>query len=132
MKKKISTDRVVFLGLLVLITLSGCSESQKSQPAADVSPSQTAEVIAESPKEAEPPAVSEQETRVQKQLQFATGYIATAKQGVTPYAQPVAICRDVIKNNPGTKYADQARELLRQVPPDQRARFNITDEELGL
>jgi hypothetical protein len=54
-----------------------------------------------------------------------------AKPGLT-YTQGVRICREVMKEYPGSPYADQARDLLRQVPENQRARYKITDEELGL
>lgn len=48
------------------------------------------------------------------------------------YAKPIEMCRTVIKDYPNTKYADQARVLMRQVPERFRERYNITDEELGL
>ena len=48
------------------------------------------------------------------------------------YSQMVVLCRDVIRQYPGTQYERQGRELLRQVPDDLRSQFNITDEELEL
>jgi hypothetical protein len=48
------------------------------------------------------------------------------------YARGVKFCREIIKEYPGSEYADQARELMRQVPEQERARYKITDEELGL
>lgn len=48
------------------------------------------------------------------------------------YAKPVEMCRTVIKDYPNTKYSEQARLLMRQVPERFRDKYNITDEELGL
>ncbi|MFA5291537.1 MAG: hypothetical protein WC496_00730 [Phycisphaerae bacterium] len=48
------------------------------------------------------------------------------------YAKPIEMCRTVIKNYPNTKYAEQARILMRNVPERFRDRFGITNEELGL
>jgi hypothetical protein len=48
------------------------------------------------------------------------------------YAKPVEMCRTVIKDYPNTKYSEQARILMRQVPERFRERYSITDEELGL
>jgi hypothetical protein len=76
--------------------------------------------------------LTEREKRVQKQLQFAEYYMTAANKGLAPYDQSVAICRDIIENNPGTVYEHRACEILRQVPEDQRALYEITNEELGL
>ncbi|OQA03132.1 MAG: hypothetical protein BWY69_00635 [Planctomycetes bacterium ADurb.Bin401] len=48
------------------------------------------------------------------------------------YAKPIEMCRTVIRDYPNTKYADEARVLMRQVPERFRQRYKITDEELGL
>jgi hypothetical protein len=48
------------------------------------------------------------------------------------YAKPVEMCRTVIKDYPNTKYAERARILLRGIPERFRARYDITDQELGL
>ncbi len=48
------------------------------------------------------------------------------------YQDPVNWCRRVIKDYPGTKYAQEAQILLRQVPERYREQYNLTDEELGL
>jgi len=55
-----------------------------------------------------------------------------AQKGLMGYNQAVVLCRDVIKTYPGTSYEREAREILRQIPEDQRSQFKITDEELGL
>ncbi|MBL7214069.1 MAG: hypothetical protein ISS71_00155 [Phycisphaerae bacterium] len=44
----------------------------------------------------------------------------------------IVACREVLKKYPNTEYAQQARELLRRVPPQYKKKYEITDEELGL
>ena len=41
-------------------------------------------------------------------------------------------CREILKDYPGTKYAEEARMLLRKVPERYHKRHKITNEELGL
>ena len=53
------------------------------------------------------------------------------KRGLT-YTRGVDFCRQIIRKFPGTSYAQQAQQLLRQVPENQRQRYSITDQELGL
>jgi len=53
------------------------------------------------------------------------------KMGMT-YKRGVEICRGIMREYPGSEYAEQARQLLRQVPENQRSRYGITDQELGL
>ncbi|MEN6387093.1 MAG: hypothetical protein ABFD79_18080 [Phycisphaerales bacterium] len=48
------------------------------------------------------------------------------------YAKPIEMCRTVIKDFPNTKYEQEARVLMRQVPERFRERYHITDAELGL
>lgn len=48
------------------------------------------------------------------------------------YKKPIDICRQIIKNYPNTKYENQARILMRNVPKRYRKRYRITDEELGI
>ncbi|MGB8227074.1 MAG: hypothetical protein WCE45_09485 [Sedimentisphaerales bacterium] len=48
------------------------------------------------------------------------------------YRNPIEWCRQVMKKYPNTKYAQEAQMLLRNVPQEHRAQYNITDEELGL
>lgn len=57
------------------------------------------------------------------------------KMGSKPglnYTRGVNLCREILKSYPDTEYAKQAQELLRQIPENQRARYNLTDQELGL
>ena len=48
------------------------------------------------------------------------------------YSRPIEMCRQIIQDYPDTKYADEARLLLRQVPERYHKRYKMTDEELGL
>jgi len=48
------------------------------------------------------------------------------------YRKPIEMCRSVITKFPNTKYAEQARVLMRQVPERFRENYNVTDAELGL
>jgi hypothetical protein len=48
------------------------------------------------------------------------------------YRNPIELCRQVIKDYPNTKYAQEAQMLLRNVPKEYRKMYNLTDEELGL
>ena len=69
----------------------------------------------------------------EKQLAFARDfYMQAPRLPVVTYKRGVDMCRDIIRNYPNTIYADQARQLLRQVPERHRATYAITDAELGL
>ncbi len=59
-------------------------------------------------------------------------FMKTGRKHVTSYKNGVEMCRKVMRDFPGTKYAYQAQMLLRQVPENQRERYGITDQELGL
>jgi hypothetical protein len=48
------------------------------------------------------------------------------------YRKPVEICRQVMKDYPNTKYAQEAQMLLRNVPKEYHQQYNLTNEELGL
>lgn len=129
MKKHFAVCRNIAAGI-IFIGLVGCSESTQkpSEPqAAEQQVSQQQEVVKETSVQTDEPGAM-----AEKKLEFAEQYMNTAKKGIIPYSQAVAICRDIIKNNPGTEYEAAARQLLGEVPQDQRARYNITDQELGL
>lgn len=53
------------------------------------------------------------------------------KRGLTP-KKLVDTCREVIRDYPGTRYADEALEMLRTLPERDRTTYHITNEELGL
>jgi len=59
-------------------------------------------------------------------------FMKTGAKHVTTYKRGIELCRQVMKDYPGSEYADKARQLLRQVPENQRSRYGITDQELGL
>jgi hypothetical protein len=59
-------------------------------------------------------------------------FMKAAGRHVGTYKRGVELCRQVMKDYPGSEYADRARQLLRQVPENQRTRYGITDQELGL
>jgi hypothetical protein len=44
----------------------------------------------------------------------------------------VDLCRQIINEYHNTTYADEARKLLRTIPPNEQKRYNITNEEMGL
>jgi len=48
------------------------------------------------------------------------------------YRPMVESCRKIFREYPQTPYAEKARQLLRQMPKRHRARYKLTDEELGL
>ncbi|NLW83085.1 MAG: collagen-like protein [Phycisphaerae bacterium] len=74
-----------------------------------------------------------QQMEAEKQLAFARDFFMEApRMRIISYKRGVDMCRDIIRNYANTIYADQARQLLRQVPERHRATYNITDAELGL
>ena len=76
-----------------------------------------------------------EEDAIQAERKLAYARDLFMKLGRKPglnYTRGVALCREIIRDYPGSEYAQQARELLREIPENQRARYKITDEELGL
>jgi hypothetical protein len=59
-------------------------------------------------------------------------FMKTGAKHVTTYKRGIELCRQVMKDYPGSEYADKARQLLRKVPENQRSLYEITDQELGL
>ena len=75
----------------------------------------------------------EDEIKADKLLALAEVEIGVCRK--MPARNPekgIVACREVLKKYPGTKYAEQARELLRDVPQRYKEKYEITDEELGL
>ena len=136
MKKLTKRIHILFLSIGVVF-LIGCSGEHKQTPAADtaadVPAQETAVKPAESVEAASVPEPSPSGIDAAKQkLMFAQNNMKMARKGILSYSQAVAICRGVIKDYPNTDYEQQARELLREVPEDLRAQYNLSDEELGL
>lgn len=74
-----------------------------------------------------------QRLEAERQVAYIRDFFMRApRTGGMTYKRGVDMCREVIDNYPGTEYAHQARQLLRQVPERHRRRYHITDEELGL
>lgn len=127
----------------VVVFLFGCSQEQKAstetkqQPTSQEVAVEPAEVIKQTEVQTEvnevteKAATSQEDSTAKQKLEFASQYLKIAQKGMSGYSQIVAICRGVIKDYPGTDYERQAKELLRQVPEDQRSQFHLTDEELG-
>ncbi len=68
-----------------------------------------------------------------KKLEYAkTLFIPAGQKRMLTSKNGVETCREIMRRWPNTPYSEQARQLLRQVPPDERKRYNITNEELGL
>lgn len=59
-------------------------------------------------------------------------FIPAGRKTLLTSKRGIEICREIIREYPNTKYAREARLLLRQVPENERARYNVTNEEMGL
>jgi hypothetical protein len=71
--------------------------------------------------------------QAEKQLAYIRGLFLHKKQTLLTPKQGIDMCREIIRKYPDSKYADEARTILREnVDPRYRKRYNITDEELGL
>ncbi|MEN8126341.1 MAG: hypothetical protein ABFR90_00890 [Planctomycetota bacterium] len=127
---------IYFISLLTF--LPACSGNYQQEASVDAKPQVASQDTAVEPAEETKPAeeaekaASQDNSEVQKKLEFARSYLELAQKGVAGYSQTVAICRSVIKDYPGTEYECQAKEILAQVPEDLRSQFHITDEELEL
>lgn len=76
---------------------------------------------------------TEGDYQAQKDLEYAKTLFQIAnRMQYRAYAKPIGLCRDIIQKYPNTKYAEQARVLMRQVPERFRENYHITDAELGL
>ena len=68
-----------------------------------------------------------------KLLEYArTLFIPLGRKTMLTSKKGVELCREIITKYPETKYADEARMLLRKVPEHERKRYKITNEEMGL
>jgi len=77
--------------------------------------------------------LSPEQFQAEKLQSYAEGLFGpAAKKGVITYKQTVELCRRIMKQNPDSPQAEQARQLLRQIPEAERKRYNVTNEELGL
>ena len=69
-----------------------------------------------------------------KQLQYAREFfMEAARKRYITYRKGIDLCRQVIQSCPDSPNAKAARDLLRtQIPEDQREKYHLTREELGL
>jgi hypothetical protein len=74
-----------------------------------------------------------EEFQAQKLFEYAKGlYIPAGKKaGLTP-KQGIELCRQIMKDYPDSPYAEQAKKLLRELPEEDRKKYKITNEEMGL
>jgi hypothetical protein len=68
--------------------------------------------------------------QAEKLLEHGRGFVKIGR--LTSYKKGIDLCRRVINEYPDTKYEQQAREILRNVPERHHKRYKITNEELGL
>ena len=67
----------------------------------------------------------------EKQIAFARDFFMNAaRRGVISYKSGVDTCVEIIRKYPNTQYAEEARQLLLQVPEQQRQRY-IDDAQIG-
>ena len=78
-------------------------------------------------------AITTKDFQAQKLLEYARGlFIPAGRKGFITNQKGVDLCRQVISEYPNTSYAEEARKLLRTVPPEEQKRYDITNEEMGL
>ncbi len=81
---------------------------------------------------AESPTLTlEDQIRAEKLLQLAQMEIEKSLKLRSNPKRGIEACRKILAQFPNTQYAQQARELLRQVPKRYQEMNDITDEELG-
>ena len=77
--------------------------------------------------------ITAEDFQAQKLLEYARGlFVPAGRKRFLSSKTAVDLCRQIINEYPNTSYADEARKLLRTVPADERKRYNITNEEMGL
>jgi len=82
---------------------------------------------------AESTEITPEDYQAQKLLAYAQGlFIPAGRKKVITSKTGVELCRRIIRDYPDTTYADEARKLLRTVPPHEQKRYDITPEEMGL
>jgi len=75
----------------------------------------------------------EKQVEAEKKLSYVRDlFIRGSRMRIQSYKRGVDMCREIMRDYPGTQYAEEARMLLRQVPENRRSTYNITNEELGL
>jgi len=69
--------------------------------------------------------------QAEKLLEHAKKFMKIGTRFTTP-KQGIEMCRRILKEYPDTRYADEARGLLRSLPERHQKKYKITDEEMGL
>ncbi len=67
-----------------------------------------------------------------KLLEHAKMFVSAGRKPVLTSKTGIDLCRRIIREFPNTKYAEEARGLLKRVPEYERKRYKITDKEMGL
>ncbi|MBE0537154.1 MAG: hypothetical protein IH624_15945 [Phycisphaerae bacterium] len=109
--------------------LGGASGSQPAAPPAVLSGTQAPQ----QPQTGGEEEYTFEDAQAEKLLGAARDlFIPAGRKTLLTSRQGVNLCRQIIREYPNTKYAQEARLLLRQVPENERRRYNVTDEEMGL
>lgn len=121
--------------LVKKLTLPDSNSLPKATPAVQPQPTAapTTPAVTQQTQSQQKELSEEDEIAAERQLSITRDlFMKAGQKRVTSYLKGVENCRAIMKKYPGTKYAEEARQLLRQIPENQRSRYNITDEELGL
>lgn len=107
-------------------------ESTSQQQPTDDQNNQIAQGEDEQPNETFDPDANmapEEKFDAEKKINTAEQLIKAGR--FTGYKRGIELCRDVMEKWPNSTYAQQARQLLNQIPERYHKRYGITDEELG-
>jgi len=110
----------------------------KAQPAAQLrqTPDTAPATNQQATDQIEPPEDTEitaEDFQAKKLLTYAQGlFIPAGQKGFMTSEMGVDLCRQILRQYPNTTYADEARKLLRSLPPEEQKKYNITPEEMGL
>ncbi len=120
---------------LVVLGSDLAAENQVADQSPDkteVADSQGAQEQPAQPQEAFDPDAGmapEEKFDAEKKVNTATQLIKAGR--FTGYKRGIDLCREVMEKWPNSTYAQQARQLLNQIPERYHKRYGITDEELG-
>lgn len=68
-----------------------------------------------------------------KKLEYARSlFIPAGQKRFMTSKNGVETCREILRRWPNTPYSEEARQLLRKIPPEEQKKYNLTNEELGL
>ena len=79
----------------------------------------------------EPTDITPESYQAQKLLEGARTFLQIGNKFTTP-KKGIEMCRQILRDYPNSRYANEARLLLRQVPERYRKRYKVTNEEMGL